>query len=176
MIKELVKKTFLEYTNIQELIGKRIFKYLNKSKKIKLNKYDFTNGLNIIYYSEIKDLIEFTFFLSDFNDDGKIFKSDMKLLLAYIPYSSEFSQKLSFKQINKIINKFFDEKIEKPEDGNEKEINYNTYSKYILEYNENSNNSISSELLNEYNNNAPFFILFQFYHIYLKIALLTKKM
>ena len=81
----------------------------------------------------------------------------MKLLITYIPYSSEFSQKLSFKQINKIINKFFDEKIEKPEDGNEKEINYNTYSKYILEYNENSNNSISSELLNEYNNNAPFF-------------------
>ena len=151
-------KPFLEYVNIQEFIGERIFKYLNKSKNIKLNKSDFVNGINKIYYSDIKSLIKFTFFLSDFNDDGKIYKSDMKLFLAYIPCSTEFSQKLKLNQINKIINAFFEENIDNPEEGNEKEINYDLYSKYIHNYTEDNNNFNNQiDLLNEYNNNAPFF-------------------
>ena len=154
--KGICLKTFLEYIDLQEFIGERIFKYLNKSKKIKLNKDDFTNGLNNIYYGDIKNLIQLTFFLCDFNDDGKIYKSDMKLLLAYIPSSSEYFQKSKIKQINKIINTFFEEKIGNPEEGNEKEINFDDYSKYILEYNEN-NNINNTELLNEFNYNAPFY-------------------
>ena len=161
--KGICLNSFLEYMNIQDFIGERIFKYLNKSKGIKLNKSDFTNGLNKLYYSDIKNLIKFTFFLADFNDDGKIYKSDMKLLLAYIPSSTEFSQKLKLKQINKIINIFFDENINNPEEGTEKEISYDLYSKNIHDYIEDSNNSTNNnsnnhiDSLNEYNNNAPFF-------------------
>ena len=159
--KGICLQSFLEYINLQELIGERIYKYLNKSKLIKLNKIEFITGLNKIYYGDIKDLIKFSFYLSDFNDDGKIYKSDMKLILAYIPSSSEYHQKLKIKQINKIINKFFEEKIENPkegnEKGNEKEINFDDYSKYILEYEENNNNMKDNDLLNDYNNNAPFY-------------------
>ena len=155
--KGICLKTFLEYIDLQEFIGERIFNYLNKSKKIKLNKDDFTNGMNKIYYGDIKNLIKLTFFLCDFNDDGKIYKSDMKLLLAYIPSFTEFFQKLKIKQINKIINTFFEEKIENPEKDTEEEINFDDYSKYILEYNDNNNNLNSTELLNDYNNNGPFF-------------------
>ena len=155
--KGICLKTFLEYIDLQEFIGERIFNYLNKSKKITLNKDDFTNGMNKIYYGDIKNLIKLTFFLCDFNDDGKIYKSDMKLLLAYIPSFTEFFQKLKIKQINKIINTFFEEKIENLEKDKEKEINFDDYSKYILEYNDNNNNLNSTELLNDYNNNGPFF-------------------
>ena len=155
--KGICLKTFLEYIDLQEFIGERIFNYLNKSKKITLNKDDFTNGMNKIYYGDIKNLIKLTFFLCDFNDDGKIYKSDMKLLLAYIPSFTEFFQKLKIKQINKIINTFFEEKIENPEKDTEEEINFDDYSKYILEYNDNNNNLNSTELLNDYNNNGPFF-------------------
>ena len=52
--KGICLKTFLEYIDLQEFIGERIFNYLNKSKKIKLNKDDFTNGMNKIYYGDIK--------------------------------------------------------------------------------------------------------------------------
>ena len=150
-------KTFLEYFDLQELIGERIFKYFNKSKTNKLNKNDFCKGLNDLYYGDVKNLIKFTFFLADFNDDGIMYKTDMKLLLAYIPAPSEFSQKLSLKQISEIVNNFFKEKIDKPKDGDEKEINYDTYLKYIEEYNEKNNSSNNSELIQDYNNNAPFF-------------------
>ena len=153
-------KSFLEYMDIQEFIGERIYKYLNKSKNNKLNKNDFCVEMNNLYYGDTKNLIEFTFFLADFNDDGFVYKSDMKLILAYIPSATEFSQKLKFKQINRIINLFFDEKIEKKEDCEEKEIRYEQYLKYVEEYinNENKENKkINSEILNDFNYNAPFF-------------------
>jgi hypothetical protein len=143
-------KSFLEYLNIQEFIGKRIFKYLNKSTSSKLNKTDFSVGLNKIYCGDINNLIKFTFFLSDFNEDEKIYKSDMKLLLVYIPASN---QKKTIKQINKIINNFF----KNSEEGNDKEIDFGLYSQYILNYNEDNNNKNNSESLNDFNNNAPFF-------------------
>ena len=153
-------KSFLEYMDIQEFIGERIYKYLNKSKNYKLNKNDFCTELNNLYYGDIKNLIKFTFFLSDFNNDGFIFKSDMKLLLAYIPAATEFSQKLKIKHINKIINIFFEQNIEKSKECEEKEITYETYLKYVEEYINNDykiNLVINSELLNDFNYNAPFF-------------------
>ena len=55
-------KTFLDYMDIQEFIGQRIFKCLNKSKTNKLNKNDFCSGLNNLYYGEVENLIKFTFF------------------------------------------------------------------------------------------------------------------
>ena len=155
--KGICLQSFLEYINYQDLLGERIFKYLNKSKQIKLNNIDFTTDLNKIYYGDIKDLIQFTFFLGDFNDDGKIYKSDMKLILVYIPSSSEYHQKLKIRKINKIINKFFEEKIGNPQEGSEKEINFDDYSKYIMEYEENNKNIKDADLLNDYNNNAPFY-------------------
>ena len=151
-------KTFMEYFDVQEFIGERIFKYFNKSKTNKINKNEFCKGLNDLYYGDVKNLIKFTFFLADFNDDGKMYQTDMKLLLAYIPSPSEFSQKLCLKQINEIVNNFFKEKIDKPKEGDEKEINYDTFLKYIEEYNEKNNSSNNNlELLQDYNNNAPFF-------------------
>ena len=151
-------KTFLEYLDLQDFIGERIFKYLNKSKTIKLNKKDFCEGLNELYYGDVNNLIKFTFYLADFNNDGKMYKTDMKLLLAYIPSSSELSQKLNLKQINQIINTFFDKNIEYPEEGEEKEIKYETFLNYVKEYREKANDlTDNSEFLQDYNNNAPFF-------------------
>ena len=54
---------FLEYIDIQEFIAQRIYKFLNKSEKSeKLSKNDFCEGLNHLYFGNIKDLINFTFF------------------------------------------------------------------------------------------------------------------
>lgn len=153
-------KTFLEYMNIQDFIGERLFKYFNKSKNNILNKTEFTNGLSNLYYSDIPELIKLTFFLGDFNEDGKIYKYDMKLLLTYIPSSSDIVQKIKIKQISKIINAFFNEKIQDNKIDDEKEIDFDTYNKYIKEYNDkrNSNNNLDdNDILNEFNNNAPFF-------------------
>ena len=51
-------KTFLEYMNLQEFIGERLFKYFNKSKTNSLSKSEFTNGIKNLYYSDISELIK----------------------------------------------------------------------------------------------------------------------
>ena len=152
-------KTFLEYMNLQEFIGERLFKYFNKSKTNSLSKSEFTNGIKNLYYSDISELIKLTFFLCDFNEDGKIYKYDMKLILVYIPSSSDVIQKMKIKQINKIINSFFDENFQNQINDEGKEIDLDLYTKCIKEYNEKSisNNYIDSFFVNEFNNNAPFF-------------------
>ena len=83
----------------------------------------------------------------------------MKLLLVYIPSSSDVIQNMKIKQINKIINSFFDENIDNQIKDEGKEIDLDLYTKYIKEYKGESilNNNIDNYLANEFNNNAPFF-------------------
>ena len=157
---------FLDYLGIQEFIGEKIFNFLKKDKKSeKINKNEFCNGLNNLYYGNINDLIKFTFSLADFNKDRKIYKTDMKLILAYIPRSSEISQNNYIQQINRIINNFFD-RLKKGDEEKEQEISLEIFQKYVNEYNNNVSNKnkqiteekeINSEFSYDYNFNAPFF-------------------
>jgi len=150
---------FLDYIDYQEYIGERIFKLLNVTKKNnKLSREDFCNGLNKLYYGNIKELIIFTFNLSDFNHDGKINCSDMKLLLKYIPSSTEFSQKTYIKQIDDITNKFFDN-LNKDNSQGETELNLEMYQKCVEEYTIKfeKQSEINNEFLYDYEFNAPFF-------------------
>ena len=86
----------------------------------------------------------------------------MRLLLVYIPSSSEILQKMKIKQIDKILNSFFEENIKNNEKDKEKEIDLFTYTKFINEYNNNNKDkdkkdNINIDLINEFNNNGPFF-------------------
>ena len=131
-----------------------------------MNKTEFVNGLQNLYYSDTNELIKLTFFLADFNEDSKIYKPDMSLFLAYIPSSSDILQKIKLKQITKIINTFFDEKIKSPTNLEEKEIDLDLYTQYINEYNEKSrsDSNIDGDLVNDFDNNAPFFYFISISH------------
>ena len=130
--------TFNQYLGIQNLISERIFKYIDKSKKGKISKNDFCTGMYQIFFGNIAELTKLTFFICDFNEDGKIYKSDIKLILAYIPIplnSNRSSQQEYIKEINKIIDEFFNEIKEefKIDDNNIEEIKYNLYLTKITE-------------------------------------------
>ena len=138
MDKTISLNTFTQYMDIQNLIAERIFKYIDKSKKGKLTKTDFCNGMYQIFYGNVSELSKLIFFVCDFNEDGKIFKSDMKLILAYIPNTSNtFSNQQEYiKTINKKIDEFFKEiknELSKNNEFNEEEIDYNLYLTKINE-------------------------------------------
>ena len=97
----LSMKTFQEYFDIQEFICERIFKYFNKSRSNRMKKNEFCDGFIELYYGGMEQLIKFCFALADFDNDKIMFKSDMKMILTYIPSKSEFDQKIYIKQINK---------------------------------------------------------------------------
>ena len=129
--KTISKNTFIEYMGIQDLISERIFKYIDKNNKGKLNKNEFCLGIYQLFYGNFAELSKLSFFICDFNEDGKIYKSDMKLILSYIPKPlnsnmSNYSQQEYIKKINNIIDEFFKEIKEKKQEEII-EINYEFY-------------------------------------------------
>ena len=129
--KNITKNTFIQYMGIQDLISERIFKYIDKNSKGKLSKNEFVLGIYQLFYGNFNELAKLSFFICDFNEDGKIYKSDMKLILAYIPKPlnsnmSNYCQQDYIKKINNIIEEFFKEiRGKKQEDIIE--INYELY-------------------------------------------------
>ena len=129
--KNITKNTFMQYMGIQDLISERIFKYIDKNTKGKLSKNEFILGIYQLFYGNFNELAKLSFFICDFNEDGKIYKSDMKLLLAYIPKPlnlnmSNYSQQDYIKKINNIIDEFFKE-IRGKKQEEIIEINYELY-------------------------------------------------
>ena len=129
--KTINKNTFIQYMGIQDLISERIFKYIDKNNKGKLNKNEFCLGIYQLFYGNFNELTKLSFFICDFNEDGKIYKSDMKLILAYIPKPlnsnlSNYSQQEYIKKINNIIDDFFKEITPKKHEEII-EINYDLY-------------------------------------------------
>jgi hypothetical protein len=129
--KNITKNTFIQYMGIQDLISERIFKYLDKNSRGKLSKNEFILGIYQLFYGNFNELAKLSFFICDFNEDGKIYKSDMKLILAYIPKPlnsnmSNYSQQDYIKKINNIIEEFFKEIREKKQEEII-EINYELY-------------------------------------------------
>ena len=132
--KYITINTFSQYMGIQDLISERIFKYLDKSRKGQLTKNDFCTGIYQIFFGKISDLLKLTFFICDFNEDGKIYKSDMKLILAYIPrsFNSQYSDQQEYiKKINQIIDDFFNEISE--ENTKVEEIDFKLYNYKVTE-------------------------------------------
>ena len=149
-------RNFLHYYDIQEFMCERIFKYLDKSKTGQLTKNEFVNGLDTIFYGNIQELYKLVFFMCDFNNNGKIHKFNMKLILSYIPVNTYEEQYKYIKYINKIIDNYFTDLDQKFPGKNikiDKEINFDIYKNDIEEYiKENKNDN------NNFNNNGSFLL------------------
>ena len=151
-------KIFCQFFDIQEFICDRIFKYLDKSKTGKLTKNEFINGLNTIFFGNLIDLYKFTFFLCDFNEKNKIHKTNMNLILSYIPSNTYEEQHDYIKKIRAINNHYFNNLNKQyPEKniGIDKEIDYELYQNSIEDYIKDENKNMQND---NFNNNGAFFL------------------
>ena len=149
---------FIQFFDIQEFICSRIFKYLDKSKTVKLSKNEFINGLNTIFFGNFIDLYKFTFFLCDFKEDNKIHKINMNLLLSYIPAKNYEEQFEYIKKIKTINNHYFtslDKQYPEKNIGIDKEIDFDLYQKSIEDY---IKEEYQQKKEDNYNNNGSFFL------------------
>ena len=76
---------FWEFLDIQKFICEKVFNALDKENKGQLTKNEFVNGLNSLYLGDFEETANFIFSIYDFNNDRKINKADVKLLLSYLP-------------------------------------------------------------------------------------------
>ena len=156
-------RNFLQYLDIQEFMCERLFKYLDKTKTGQLTKNEFVNGLDTIYYGNLQELYKLIFFMCDFNENGKLHKFNMKLILSYIPVKTYEEQQKYIKNINSIIDHYFtnlDKRFPEKNIKIDKEIDYDLYKNdiedYIKESTNNNNNKENSN--NNFNNNGSFLL------------------
>ena len=169
-------RNFLQYLDIQEFMCERIFNYLDKSKTGKLSKNEFVNGLNTVFFGNITELYKMAFYICDFNENNKIHKFNMKLILSYIPVKTYEEQQEYIKKINSIINNYFTELDQNNPELNikiDKEINYDLYKKSIEEYINNTDKQDS----NNFNNNGSYLLFINLIsYIYLNHPFVTESM
>ena len=109
----ITSKIFNEYMGYQFYISKKLFNALCKNKNNILSKSEFRNGLFNLFLGDFNQTVDIIFDLYDFNKDGKIYKSDVKLILNYLPLKENINyetQKDAFEKIEIIVDKTFNKK------------------------------------------------------------------
>ena len=142
-LKGLSKVIFNSYYTLPGIIGERLFNVFdtNSSGSIELN--ELIDGMKILFGEDYEKNTKFIFDFYDFDNDGKITKEDIRVILSYITltYSDTSNGKktadktnISFKnrltsqeELNEILNVCFDDKNIK----NQK-IEYKDF-RYIIE-------------------------------------------
>ena len=109
----ITSKIFNEYMGYQFYISKKLFNALCKNKNNILSKSEFRNGLFSLFLGDFNQTVDIIFDLYDFNKDGKIYKSDVKLILNYLPLKDNINyetQKDAYEKIEIIVDKTFNKK------------------------------------------------------------------
>ena len=138
--KGLSKVIFNGYYSLPGIIGERLFKVFdtNLSGFIELN--EFLEGMKTLFYENYEKNTKFIFDFYDFDNDGKINKEDIRVILSYITltYSDNKTEKktadktnISFKhrlmsqeELNDILNVCFQDKHIKYEKIEYKDFRY----------------------------------------------------
>ena len=76
------KITFQKYYELPGLISERLFSVFDSSRTGYLSLNDFTSNMLILFSSNFKNLLNFILKFYDFDNDGKITKEDIRVVLS----------------------------------------------------------------------------------------------
>ena len=79
------KITFQKYYELPGLISERLFSVFDSSQSGFLSLNDFIYNMLTLFSSNFQKLIEFVFKFYDFDNNGKITKEDVRVVLSYVP-------------------------------------------------------------------------------------------
>ena len=79
------KITFQKYYELPGLISERLFSVFDSSGNGYLSLKDFIDNMLILFSSNFENLLKFIMKFYDFDNDGKITKEDIRVVLSYVP-------------------------------------------------------------------------------------------
>ena len=79
------KITFQKYYELPGLISERLFSVFDSSGSGYLSLKDFVDNMLILFSSNFENLLKFIMKFYDFDNDGKITKEDIRVVLSYVP-------------------------------------------------------------------------------------------
>ena len=109
------KLTFIEYINLPIIIAEKLFNSFDKDQDGYLNLKEFSKNLVTLYTGTFEQICKIIFCLLDFNHDGIIIPEDVKLLMQYLPLSTQKEYKFqmaSLSEISQILVELFQSKTQ----------------------------------------------------------------
>ena len=109
------KLTFIEYINLPIIIAEKLFNSFDKDQDGFLNLKEFSKNLVTLYTGTFEQICKIIFCLLDFNHDGIIIPEDVKLLMQYLPLSTQKEYKFqmaSLSEISQILVELFQSKTQ----------------------------------------------------------------
>ena len=88
----IYKITFQKYYELPGLISERLFSVFDSSGSGYLSLDDFIDNMLILFSSNFEKLLKFIMKFYDFDNDGKITKEDVRVVLSYVPIYKKSSK------------------------------------------------------------------------------------
>ncbi len=107
------KSTFMDYFKLPYIINNKLYRIFDKENTGYIDFNSFNNKMNNLFLGEFFKTSKIIFNIYDFDNDGKILKEDVRLILSFLPLKksyniSEFKLQLkSLEEIDKILNESF---------------------------------------------------------------------
>ena len=96
----LTKSIFDKYYELPGIIGDRLFRVFNKKKREYINLNEFSSGMKNLFCDDFDKSTKFIFDFYDYDNDGKINKEDIKIILSYITLGDDPNSKLPMKNLS----------------------------------------------------------------------------
>lgn len=87
------KATFLEYSNLPGIVGDRFYAMMDPRDQGIIEMREFVHKIIMTFISDLDTKLRMTFRMYDFNNDGLITKEDVRMVMSYIPFLPDRSEK-----------------------------------------------------------------------------------
>ena len=121
------KYIFCNYTKFPIFISYKVFESFSKLSPEGLYEEEFVDNFVKLYMGSFEEILSIIFNILDFNKDGKLIKSDIKLFLSYLPlkgvddeYDLEINSEKNYNNKTDFTNKFFEIQMKSLEEINNK--------------------------------------------------------
>ena len=94
----VTKNIFDKYYVLPGIIGDRLFRVLNKEDRDFIKLDEFQKGMKILFCGDFDQTSKFIFDFYDFDNDGKINKEDIRVVLSYITLDESSGKNISYQR------------------------------------------------------------------------------
>jgi len=96
----VTKSVFDKYYELPGIIGDRLFRVFNKSNREYITLKEFSSGMKNLFCDDFDKTSKFIFDFYDYDNDGKINKEDIRVILSYITLGDDVSSKTPMKNLS----------------------------------------------------------------------------
>ena len=96
----VTKSIFDKYYELPGIIGDRLFRVFNKKNREYINLNEFSSGMKNLFCEDFDKTSKFIFDFYDYDNNGKINKEDIRVILSYITLGDDVNSKNPMKNLS----------------------------------------------------------------------------